>query len=107
MSLQFDVYRNPSERTNQLQPYIMVIQHDYYCDLSTRLTLPLGYSTRLAGYYHSASPRININFQSLILNTPGITSVEKSKLKKKHFVCNLKSSHGDVISAIDALITNT
>ncbi|PLL91788.1 plasmid maintenance protein CcdB, partial [Klebsiella michiganensis] len=29
MSLQFDVYRNPSERTNQLQPYIMVIQHDY------------------------------------------------------------------------------
>jgi len=33
MSFQFDVYRNPSEKTKVLQPYIMVIQHDYYDDL--------------------------------------------------------------------------
>lgn len=33
MAAQFDVYRNPSSRTNELLPYLMVIQHDYYDDL--------------------------------------------------------------------------
>ena len=34
---------NPSGRTSEYQPYFMIIQHDYYDDLSTRLILPLGY----------------------------------------------------------------
>lgn len=43
MCFQFDVYRNPSERTRDYQPYFMIIQHDYYDDLSTRLIIPLSY----------------------------------------------------------------
>ncbi|HGH4620142.1 CcdB family protein [Enterobacter cloacae] len=37
MCFQFDVYRNPSDKTREYQPYFMIIQHDYYDDLSTRL----------------------------------------------------------------------
>jgi len=42
MCFQFDVYRNPSERTRDYQPYFMIIQHnkDYVCNLrSARSTV--------------------------------------------------------------------
>lgn len=107
MTMQFDVYRNPSLRTNEFQPYLMVIQHDYYADLSSRLILPLSYHMHLAGHYHAAAPLINLDFQKLFLNTSGITSVAKRRLDKKYFVCNLRKERTAVISAIDALITNT
>ncbi|EOI5915063.1 CcdB family protein [Enterobacter hormaechei] len=41
MCFQFDVYRNPSDRTREYQPYFMIIQHDFYDDLSTRLIVPI------------------------------------------------------------------
>ncbi|MBS6737367.1 MAG: CcdB family protein [Enterobacteriaceae bacterium] len=107
MCFQFDVYRNPSERTNTLQPYIMVIQHDYYDDLSTRLILPLSFRNQLTSHHHSATPLVNIDFQTLFLNTPGITSVDKKKLSNRYFVCNLSSARSLIIGAIDALVTNT
>lgn len=47
MCFQFDVYRNPSERTCEHHPYFMIIQHDFYDDLSTRLILPLSYHDHL------------------------------------------------------------
>lgn len=84
--MQFDVYRNPSPRTNELQPYLMVIQHDYYDDLSSRLVLPLSYHIHMASHYHPAAPLVNIDFQKLFLNTPGITSVAKQRLNNKYFV---------------------
>ena len=105
--MQFDVYRNPSPRTNELQPYLMVIKHDYYDDLSSRLVLPLSYHIHMASHYHPAAPLVNIGFQKLFLNTPGITSVAKQRLNNKYYVCNLHKERTAVISAIDALITNT
>lgn len=107
MAAQFDVYRNPSSRTNELLPYLMVIQHDYYDDLSSRLILPLSHHMHMAGHYHAAAPLINLEFQKLFLNTPGITSVAKQRLDEKYSVCNLRKERTTVISAIDALITNT
>ncbi|MEW5183400.1 CcdB family protein [Klebsiella aerogenes] len=105
--MQFDVYRNPSPRTNELQPYLMVIQHDYYDDLSSRLVLPLSYHIHMVSHYHPAAPLVNLDFQKPFLNTPGITSVAKQRLNNKYFVCNLHKERTAVISAIDALITNT
>ncbi|AVH15768.1 plasmid maintenance protein CcdB [Enterobacter sp. SGAir0187] len=84
MCFQFDVYRNPSERSQDYQPYFMIIQHDYYDDLSTRLIIPLSYHNYLRGHI-----------------------VEKKKLHNKNFVCNLRSARSTVIAAIDALVTNT
>lgn len=50
MCFQFDVYRNPSDRTREYQPYFMIIQHDFYDDLSTRLIVPLSYHNHLRGH---------------------------------------------------------
>lgn len=107
MCFQFDVYRNPSERTNELQPYLLVIQHDYYDDLSTRIILPLSYRQHLNGCYHPVVPLINIDFETCFINTPGITSIEKAKLKNKYYVDNLPGARASVIAALDAIVTNT
>ena len=107
MCYQLDIYRNSSERSKDLHPYLLVIQHDYYDDLSTRLILPISYRRYLNGKNHPVTPLINIEFQSLFLNTPCITSVEKVKLKNKNFVCNMPSARTQIVAAIDALVTNT
>ena len=87
MCFQFDVYRNPSDRTREYQPYFMIIQHDFYDDLAT--------------------PLVNIEFQTYFLNTANITHVETKKLNNKNYVCNLRSARSSVLAGIDALITNT
>lgn len=107
MCFQFDVYRNPSDKTREYQPYFMIIQHDYYDDLSTGLIVPLSYQNNLHGHYNSAAPLVNIEFERFFLNTAGITHVEKKRLNNKNYVCNLRSARSTVIAAIDALVTNT
>ena len=107
MGFQFDIYRNTSDKTHELQPYFMIIQHDYYDDLSTRLILPLSYCRHIHGHNHAVTPLVNIDFQKFFLNTPGITHVERKKLNNKNFVCNLRNERSCIVSAIDALITNT
>ncbi|EJB6971859.1 CcdB family protein [Enterobacter hormaechei] len=59
MCFQFDVYRNPSDRTREYQPYFMIIQQDYYEDLSTRFIVPLSYHNHLRGYLNAATPLVN------------------------------------------------
>lgn len=107
MTMQFDVYRNASERSRLQHPYIMVIQHDYYEDLATRLVLPLSGHPLLKTYYHQVTPLVNIDFQTLAINAPAMTSIDKAKLNNRLFVCNLRSARPGVIAALDALATNT
>ncbi len=107
MCFQFDVYRNPSDRTREYHPYFMIIQHDHYDDLSTRLILPLSYCSHLRGNRDAATPLVNIDFQTFFLNTAGITYMEKKKLINRNYVGNLSSARSEVIAGIDALITNT
>ncbi|WP_239003344.1 CcdB family protein [Enterobacter cloacae] len=61
----------------------MIIQHDYYDDLSTRLIVPLSYQNNLHGHYNCAAPLVNIEFERYFLNTAGITHVEKKRLNNK------------------------
>lgn len=70
MCFQFDVYRNPSDRTREYQPYFMIIQHDFYDDLSTRLIVPLSYHNHLRGHSNAATPLVNIEFQTFFLIQP-------------------------------------
>ncbi|EKK5432146.1 CcdB family protein [Enterobacter hormaechei] len=107
MCFQFDVYRNPSDRTREYQPYFMIIQHDFYDDLSTRLIVSLSYHNHLRGHSNAATPLVNIEFQTYFLNTANITHVETKKLNNKNYVCNLRSARSSVLAGIDALITNT
>lgn len=107
MLKQFNVYRNPSAESNKELPYYMIIQHDCYDDLSTRLIMPLARHHNLASWHNHLVPRINIDFESLLIYAPMMTNVNNRKINNKDFVCNLRLARQDVPGAIDALITNT
>jgi toxin CcdB len=49
MCYQFDVYRNPSGRTSEYQPYYIISM--IIMMISTRLIIPLGYRNNLSGHY--------------------------------------------------------
>lgn len=47
MLKQFNVYRNLSPATKDILPYYMLIQDDYYADLTIRVIVPLMRNNRL------------------------------------------------------------
>lgn len=85
----------------------MIVQDDCYDDLSTRVIIPLMRNPRLQSWHLHVAPKINIEFEPLTLYSPMLTNLENSRINYKDFICNLRSARRDVISAIDALFTNT
>lgn len=85
----------------------MIVQNDFYEDLPTRAIIPLMRNAHLPLWQHHLVPKVNIEFETFMLCSPMITNLNNKLIKQEDFICNLKSSRGDVISAIDALITNT
>jgi len=51
---QFEIYRNPSQKTKEAFPYIVDIQHSLINDLATRLIIPLANAEITRNYACSA-----------------------------------------------------
>ncbi|HEN3452073.1 TPA: CcdB family protein [Yersinia enterocolitica] len=107
MSQQFDVYRNPSAKTNKLWPYYMIIQNDYFDDLTTRIVVPLVSQKELSLNQKRITPQVVINNEKYYIFTPSLTFLDINKIKEIDFICNISSSRNEIISALDAIITNT
>lgn len=106
MPQQFDVYRNPSAKTNKLWPLYMIIQNDYFDELTTRIVVPLVAKKELSLNQKRITPQIVINNESFYIFTPAITFLDIKKINKSDFVCNIALSRNEIISALDAIITN-
>ncbi len=106
MIKQFNVYRNRSAATRNQIPYYMVVQHDWYNDLSTRVVIPLIRRHKLPQWHSHVTSSINIDFDSFLIYAPMITNLNIGKINSNDFVCNLQLARRDVIAALDALITN-
>jgi toxin CcdB len=104
---QFDVYRNPSAKSNKLWPYYLIIQNDYFDDLFTRLIVPLAAKSNLNLNQKRLTPLVTVEGEDYHIFTPAITFLDAKKIKKSDFICNVNSARNEVISAIDAIITNT
>ncbi|OJT35833.1 MULTISPECIES: CcdB family protein [Serratia] len=107
MPQQFDVYRNPSAKTNKLWPLYLIIQNDYFDDLTTRIIVPLVWKNDINLNQKRITPQITIDNKIYHIFTPAITFLDAKKINQTDFVCNLASSRSDIISALDAIITNT
>lgn len=107
MLKQFDVYRNPSSQTKNPLPYFMIVQNDFYEDLPTGVIIPLMRNAHLPLWQHPLVPEVNIEFETFMLCSPMMTNLNNKLIKREDFIGSLKSARGEVISAIDALITNT
>jgi toxin CcdB len=106
MPQQFDVYRNPSAKTNKLWPFYIIIQHDYFDDLTSRIIVPLVSKKELSLNQKRITPQIDINNEEFYMFTPAITFLDIKKVNKSDFVCNIASARNEIVSALDAIITN-
>ncbi|MGT8856035.1 CcdB family protein [Enterobacter sp. 186315] len=107
MRKQFDVYRNPSIATRDNLPYYMIVQDDCYNDLSTRVIIPFMRNHKLPLWHSHLAPKINIDFETLLIYSPMVTNLNTAKISNKDYVCNLRGARQDVIAAMDCLLTNT
>ncbi|EJW7683836.1 CcdB family protein [Salmonella enterica] len=107
MPKQFDVYRNPSAKTNKLWPFYLIIQNDYFDDLTTRLVVPLVSKKDLNLNKKRITPTVEVERQEYYIFTPAITFLDSKKIEQKYFMCNVSAYRNDIVSAIDAIITNT
>lgn len=107
MPQQFDVYRNPSVKTSKLWPYYMIIQNDYFDDLTTRIVVPLVSKKALSLNQKRITPQVIVDNEGYYIFTPSLTFLDIKKIKDADFVCNVSSSRTEIISALDAIITNT
>ncbi|HHR4052541.1 TPA: CcdB family protein [Salmonella enterica] len=107
MPKQFDVYRNPSAKTNKLWPFYLIIQNDYFDDLMTRLVVPLVSKKDLNLNKKRITPTVEVECQEYYIFTPAITFLDSKKIEQKYFMCNVSAYRNDIVSAIDAIITNT
>lgn len=107
MPKQFDVYRNPSSKTNKLWPFYLILQNDYFDDLTTRIVVPLVSKNEISLNKKRITPLVAIDEAEFYIFTPAVTFLDAKKINKKDFVCNVASSRSEIISALDAIVTNT
>ncbi|EDT1338827.1 plasmid maintenance protein CcdB [Salmonella enterica subsp. enterica serovar Enteritidis] len=107
MAKQFDVYRNPSTKTNKLWPFYLILQNDYFDDLMTRMVVPLVSKNDIDLNKKRITPLVNINKSDFYVFTPAITFLDAKKINHEDFICNIASSRNEIISALDAIVTNT
>jgi toxin CcdB len=101
---QFDLYVNTDKDTNKSYPYFIDVQNGLLDSLNTRLVIPLALVTKAdKPYPNNLCPIFIIEGKKCALLTHQMTSISVAYLKKKE--CSLSGSRGEIISAIDFLIT--
>ncbi len=106
MARQFDVYRNPSMRSNAFWPYYLILQHDYFDTLATRVIVPLVAADALTLTQRRVTPAIMVNGTEHYVFMPAMTFLEARKIDRRDFVVNLADSRNEILAAIDAIVTN-
>ena len=100
----FDLYTNPSAKSNARSPYLLDVQSDHLGDLMSRVVIPL---TRVAGTYTPAkvaqdlSPLIEIDGEQFVLETPFLAAVRTSELGRA--IGTLKAERDRIGAALDRL----
>jgi toxin CcdB len=101
---QFDVYRNPSQKTKEAFPYIVDVQHSIINDLTTRLVIPLGNTSIMSSQaMKRLTPIIEFNGDKYLLITPQLTSLPIQVLKQPIGTVELQRHY--IIDALDFAIT--
>ena len=101
---QFDVYRNPSKKSQDAYPYIIDIQNALISDITTRIVIPLGKLNQFRNeQMNGLTPLIEYENEQYILLTPQIASIPSKLLKNP--VGSVESLRDEIIAAIDFAIT--
>lgn len=98
---QFDVYRNPGQRTARQAPYLVEIQGRFVESLATCVVIPLVGKEYFAGAT-VLNPVITLFGEEYYLSPAEITSVMRSILGKP--VASVRECRNEIVAAIDRLL---
>jgi len=97
---QFKVYENSHESGAERYPYVLDVQHEIVSSLETRLVIPLVSDLKRMT---KLNPVFEIEGRVMILSTTEMASVPLDMIGKE--VADLSERSGEIINAIDFLIT--
>lgn len=101
---QFDVYKNPSNKTRDAYPYLVDVQNPVIDQLATRLVVPL---TKLNAkpnmLMKKLTPEVSFHDSTYLFMTQQLTSIPEDALKNP--VGTLEASRALLIDAIDFAVT--
>ena len=101
---QFDVYRNPSSKTNRAYPFLVDVQNSVIDQLATRLVVPLTKNkTTNSLYMKNLTPEIEFEGETYLFMTQQLSSIPEDVLKD--CIGSLEQSRELLIGAIDFAIT--
>ncbi len=101
---QFSVYKNRNPKSRSTFPYLVDVQSDLLSDLGTRVVVPLIKRVALARKpIKNHMPAIRVDGQEFIMMVPQLAGIAASDLGAP--VANAAENRGEVVAALDFLIT--
>jgi len=97
----FDVYPNPYTPERSHTPFVLDVQNDHLAPLATRVVVPLRTPKGFGAPMRNLNPTIEIEGQSLIVDTAALAPVPASMLRKP--AARAEASRADILDALDAL----
>lgn len=100
---QFDVYRNPSSKTNKAYPFLVDVQNSVIDQLATRLIVPLTKNkTSNSLYMKNLTPEIEFEGETYLFLTQQLNSIPEDAFKD--YIGSFEQSRELLIDAIDFAI---
>lgn len=103
---QFSVHRNKNPKTRSTFPYLVDVQSDLLSDIGTRVVVPLTKnpaSTKKP--IKNLMPIVRVDGQEFVMMVPHLAGVATTDLGVP--VASVVQHRGEVVSALDFLITGT
>lgn len=101
---QWDVYPNPSPRSRDVMPYLVVVQSDLLASLPTRLVVPLARTSLATGDLPGRlAPLLEVAGERCALRPHEAGSIPKALLRRR--VTSLRGEAHRIVDAMDAVIS--
>ena len=99
----FDVCKNRDRRSATSIPYLLVVQHDLFDDLATRLVIPLARRKTVPKPLTGLHPLVDVLGDKVVLLTTEMAGVPRATLGPR--VASLAADRAVIIGAIDFLVS--
>ena len=99
---QFDVFPNPSDRSREAAPYVVVLQSHFLAAVPTTIVAPLLIDDDRSAY-SDASVKLAFDNQRYVLSVPELAGIEPSRLKG--CVGSLTAHEDAIRRALDRVFT--
>ena len=101
---QFAVHRNQNPATRGTVPFLLDVQSDLIAGLGTRVVIPLYTAAAMKGRtIGTLTPPVEVQGKPYVAVTPQLAGISGKELGPQ--VGDLSSRRGEIIAALDLLIT--